>query len=112
MRVLYLLSLIAVIGCIVSVDMRFRLFLGRSWRDGCLVLGAGVLFFLAWDLAGIGLGIFSRGDSPYLTGIMLAPELPLEEVFFLLLLCELTMVLVLGIEKLRAARRASREDRS
>jgi hypothetical protein len=31
-------------------------------------------------------GIFFRGNAPHLTGITLAPELPLEEVFFLILL--------------------------
>jgi hypothetical protein len=34
-----------------------------------------------------------------MTGLMLAPELPLEELVFLLFLCELTMVLVLGAQR-------------
>jgi hypothetical protein len=50
-----------------------------------------VLFFLAWDLAGIGLGIFFRGETSFMTGVQLAPELPIEELFFLVLLCYLSM---------------------
>ena len=37
-------------------------------------------------------GVFFRGEHPgILTGILLAPELPLEEFFFLALLCYTTM---------------------
>jgi lycopene cyclase domain-containing protein len=88
----------------VLVDVRFRLFLGKDWRRGLVVLATGLAFFLAWDLAGIGLGIFLRGDGPFMTGVMLAPELPLEEPVFLLFLCEVTMVLVLGADRLIRAR--------
>lgn len=100
MNTIYLLCLLASAACVVAVDLRFRLFLGRSWRDAVLVLAAGLAFFLVWDLAGIGLGVFARGDGPYLTGIMIAPELPLEEPIFLLFLCEVTMVLVLGAQRI------------
>jgi lycopene cyclase domain-containing protein len=51
----------------------------------------GVLFFLVWDIAGVGLGVFFRGETSFMTGIQIAPEVPLEEVFFLTLLCYLTM---------------------
>jgi lycopene cyclase domain-containing protein len=54
------------------------------------VLAAGLAFFLAWDLAGIGLGIFFRGHNKTI-GIELGPELPLEEPVFLLFLCYLVM---------------------
>jgi lycopene cyclase domain-containing protein len=63
-------------------------------------LPAGVLFFLIWDLAGIGLGIFFRGPSPLVTGILVAPEVPLEEIFFLTLLCYLTMNVFAGVTTL------------
>lgn len=100
MSLVYLGSLLVCLACVVLVDVRFRLFLGRDWRRALIVLGVGLVFFLAWDLAGIGLGIFLRGDGPFMTGVLLAPELPLEEPVFLLFLCEVTMVLVLGTERL------------
>ncbi|WP_210479953.1 lycopene cyclase domain-containing protein [Naasia sp. SYSU D00948] len=91
MSVLYLAALLVSLACMVLLDVRFRLFFARDARTAAIVLVAGMLFFLAWDLAGIGLGIFFRGGSPLLTGVMLAPELPLEEVFFLALLCYVSM---------------------
>ncbi|GGF48281.1 hypothetical protein GCM10010922_25210 [Microbacterium sorbitolivorans] len=100
MNFVYLAALLVSLACVVLVDVRFRLFLGSDWRRALVVLAIGVAFFLAWDLAGIGLGIFVRGDGPFMTGVLLAPELPLEEPVFLLFLCEVTMVLVLGAARL------------
>ncbi|WP_223881174.1 lycopene cyclase domain-containing protein [Nesterenkonia ebinurensis] len=97
---LYLGSLLISTGCMLLLDWRFRLFVFRAPVRAGLVLVAGTAFFLLWDLAGIALGIFLHGPGPYMTGIMLAPELPLEELFFLLFLCHLTMVLVLGAQRL------------
>ena len=100
MSVLYLLTLLLSLGGMTVLDWRFRLFFWRSpWR-AALVLGLGVLFFLGWDLLGIGLGIFYRGETTLMTGVQLAPELPLEEVFFLTFLCYLTMILVQGARRL------------
>lgn len=104
MSLVYLGSLLVCLACMIAIDVRLRLFLGRDWRRALVVLAVGVAFFLAWDLAGIALGIFLRGDGPFMTGVMLAPELPLEEPIFLLFLCEVTMVLVLGAQRLLQAR--------
>ena len=96
MSVLYLLTLLVSLAGMIMLDWRFRLFFWRSPGPATLVLGVGVLFFLAWDLLGIGLGIFYRGETVLMTGLQLAPELPIEEVFFLTFLCYLTMNLVQG----------------
>lgn len=96
----YLTVLLVSAACMVLVDWRFRLFLFRSPVRATVVLVLGTVFFLAWDLAGIALGIFLHGPGPYMTGIMLAPELPVEELVFLLFLSHLTMVLVLGAHRL------------
>ena len=69
------------------LDRRFRLAFWADARRAALTVGIGVVGFLLWDLAGLGLGIFARGDSPHMTGLLLAPELPVEEAFFLALLC-------------------------
>ena len=90
----------------LTLDLRHRLFLGRAPGPALLVLAIGLVFFLAWDLFGIGLGIFFRAETEFMTGILLAPELPLEEPVFLLFLCELTMVLVCGAERWLARGRA------
>ncbi|MET0934263.1 MAG: lycopene cyclase domain-containing protein [Mycetocola sp.] len=106
MSVIYLLVLLASIGCMVLLDRRFSLFFWRDARRATLVLLTGVLFFVLWDLLGIGLGIFYRGETSYMTGLVVAPELPLEELFFLAFLSYLTMVILTGADTLfRAVRR-------
>ena len=96
MTLLYLLTLLVSLGGMVVLDWRFRLFFWHCPVRAALVLGIGVLFFLTWDLFGIGLGIFYRGETTLMTGLQLAPELPLEELVFLTFLCYLTMNLVQG----------------
>ena len=88
---LYLAGLLVALVGMVVLDLRFRLFFGRAPRRAVVVLMLGVAFFFAWDLAGVGLHIFFRGGSRWLLGVQLAPEVPLEELFFLTLLCYLTM---------------------
>lgn len=91
MSLLYLLALAVALTGMVMLDRRFRLFFWRDARRAAVVLVAGVAFFLVWDLAGIHNGIFFRGETEFMTGLQLAPELPVEELFFLILLCYLTM---------------------
>ena len=87
MSVLYLSALLVSISGLLVLDARYRLFVFAAPVPALVVLGVGVLGFLLWDLAGIGLGIFFEGRPGLLVGIDLAPELPLEELFFLVLLC-------------------------
>lgn len=108
MNIVYLGILVAAIGCMVLIDRRFRLFFWKDRRRAVAVSAIGLAFFLAWDLLGIGLGIFSRGETAFMTGILLAPELPVEEPFFLTFLCYLTMVLVGGIDLIASRARKRR----
>jgi len=88
---LYLGALLVSIAGMVVLDLRFKLFVGAAPLRAAIVLVVGLAFFLTWDVAGISLGIFFRGNPGLLTGILLAPELPLEELFFLTLLILTTM---------------------
>jgi lycopene cyclase domain-containing protein len=88
---LYLAALLVALAGMVILDRRFGLFFWRSAGRATIVLSVGLVFFLIWDLQGIRLGIFFRGETSLMTGLQWAPELPLEEPFFLLLLCYLTM---------------------
>jgi lycopene cyclase domain-containing protein len=88
---IYLGALAISLTGMVVLDRRFTLFFWKDARRAGIVLAVGVAFFLVWDLFGIGLGIFFRGETSFMTGLQLAPELPLEELFFLILLCYLTM---------------------
>ena len=83
---LYLMALLFSIMGLGLLDLKHDLALKRYPLPTLLSVGIGVVVFLIWDLVGIHFGIFFRGDAEHLTGITLAPELPLEEVFFLILL--------------------------
>ncbi|WP_374010223.1 lycopene cyclase domain-containing protein [Leifsonia sp. LS-T14] len=96
MTVVYLACLLVALGAMVLLDARFRLVFWRDARRAAIVLALGLVFFVAWDAAGIALGVFARGGSRFMTGMVLAPEFPLEEAFFLLFLCYLTLVLLFG----------------
>ncbi|MCL3859725.1 lycopene cyclase domain-containing protein [Actinotalea sp. K2] len=99
MSLLYGALLLVSITGMVVLDHRFRLFFFADARRAAVVLAVGVVFFLLWDVAGIALGIFFRGETPYMTGLLVAPELPVEEVGFLTLLCYLTMNLHGGFSR-------------
>lgn len=108
MSFLYLLILVGAIGCMALLDRRFRLFFWRDTWRAVVVAVIGLVFFVVWDLLGIALGIFARGDSPLSTGILVAPELPIEELFFLAFLCYLTMVIIMGARRVLDERRRGR----
>ncbi|GAB3569220.1 hypothetical protein GCM10027405_32050 [Arthrobacter alkaliphilus] len=95
----YLAVLLFSLAGMVVLDWRLKLFFRAAPPAATVVLGCGLAFFLAWDLAGIGLGIFYRGETPVMSGILLAPDLPLEEPVFLLFLCYLTMNLFVLIAR-------------
>nr|WP_236571406.1 lycopene cyclase domain-containing protein [Microbacterium hydrocarbonoxydans] len=106
MGAVYLAILLATLGCMLLLDWRFRLFFWRDAVSASIVTIAGLAFFLVWDIAGIAGGIFFRGDAIVATGIVLAPELPLEEPIFLVFLVVCTMVVYTGAMRIVARLRA------
>jgi lycopene cyclase domain-containing protein len=103
---IYLLCLLAASACMVLVDRRWRLFFWRDARRAAWVLVIGVALLLVADVVGIALGVFSRAPTWAMTGIVLGPELPLEEPLFLAFLTYLTMNLVAIFERLPRRERA------
>lgn len=101
---LYLAALLVSLGGLTLLDWRHRIAVFAEPRRALLTIAAGIVVFLLWDAAGIGLGIFFRGDAPYMTGVLLAPELPLEELFFLALLVYQTLLLWRWLERRRERR--------
>lgn len=100
MGLVYLLCLLAGITCMLLLDARFRLFYWADPIAAALVTVFGVVVLLLWDVTGIALGVFLRGDSALATGIVLAPELPLEEPVFLIFLVLCTMIAYTGARRL------------
>lgn len=107
MGAIYLTALLVSLGCMLLLDWRFRLFFWRDAEAAAIVTIVGLAFFLVWDVAGIAAGIFFRGEAAIATGIVLAPELPLEEPIFLIFLVVCTMVLYGGAVRLLDRRRVS-----
>ena len=108
----YLLCLLVPLVCMAVLDRRFRLVLWRAPRRGAVVLAAGIGLFLLWDLAAIAAGHYRMGQSPLMTGILLGPELPLEELVFIAFLSYHALVLWglvhLGLGRLGAGRAGPR----
>lgn len=99
MNFLYLAALLVSLTGMVVLDRRFTLFFWADALRAAIVLTVGVVFFFVWDMSGIAAGVFFRGDGPYMTGLLLGPELPVEEVFFLTLLCYMTMNVYIAITR-------------
>ena len=95
----YLATLVLSIVGLYLLDRRHKLAFATSPKAAALSITIAVALFLVWDLVGIGLGIFFRGDAPHLSGLLLAPELPLEELFFLILLSYNALLVYLGFAR-------------
>lgn len=106
MRFAYGAALLVSLAGMLVLDRRFRLAWFAAPRRAALVLGVGLAFFLVWDVSGIGAGVFFVGDGPYQSGLQVAPEVPVEELGFLLLLGQTTLCLAAAVERLLAVRRA------
>ena len=103
----YLAALAVSLGGMAVIDRRYRLAFWHDARRAGLTVVLGVVAFLAWDGVGIALGIFVRGESPWMTGLLIAPELPVEEAVFLTLLCYVTLVVWRWFERVVRARRGT-----
>lgn len=108
----YLIALLAAAAGVAALDVRFRLVFRRSPRAAALTVAAGTLFFLAWDLAAIAAGVFEHRPSPLMTGLMLGPELPVEEPVFLAFFSYAALALYAGAARMLTGSRAAAEQRS
>jgi len=108
MSFVYLSALVGALLGTGLLDFRHRLALfGGAAVRTILIVALSVAFFLVWDVVGIATGVFFRGTGPWMTGVLLGPELPLEEAFFLTLLSYSTLIAYLLAQKswvVRAAR--------
>ena len=99
--ILYLAALTVSLLGMGLIDLKHKLALFSQPVRSAITIAVAVTVFLIWDLVGISQGIFFRGEGPYLTGITIAPELPIEEVFFLALLSYTILIAYLGFAKWR-----------
>lgn len=104
----YLAAIVLGSLAMAMIDRRFRLYLWNAPRRAVIVQVIGVCAFLAWDLVCIQLGIFERGQGPFLTGVEIVPHLTIEEPFFLWFLCHFTMIVFTGSVRLFEGQRPHR----
>ena len=87
----YLALLLLSIAGIGLLDWRHKLALFYDRRRTLLTVALTVTIFIIWDIFGIALGIFFSAHSPYMSGIYLMAEFPIEELIFLTFLCYFTL---------------------
>ena len=104
MKFAYLAGLIFSIIGLALFDWKFKLGFSTNKKAAILATLLPLIFFLIWDGAGIALGIFFRGETSHLTGILVAPELPIEELFFLFLLNYTTLTIFIAVKRIVAKR--------
>ncbi len=102
MEWLYLIGLCIGITGMAVIDWRYNLAFWRDRKRTLATVATAVAVFVLWDFFGIFLGIFHHGGSPYALPFTLAPEFPIEELFFLVLLSYCTLVIYTGVSKWRS----------
>jgi lycopene cyclase domain-containing protein len=90
---IYIGALLFSLTGLAILDKRYKLAFWDQPKRTLAVIVLGITVFAVWDFFGISLGIFFKGHSPYMLPFTLFPEFPLEELFFLFLLCYVTLLL-------------------
>jgi len=103
MQWFYLIGLLASIGALVLVDYRFKLAFFHDLKRTTLTLLVALWLFIVWDVFGIKLGIFFHGNSQFTLPFRIIPEFPIEELFFLFLLCYVALLVYRFIESRRSS---------
>lgn len=88
--------LVGIIGMAI-IDWRYKLAFWRNRRRTVMTVLVAMAIFAVWDALGIMLGVFQHGGSRYSLPFTIAPEFPVEELFFLCLLCYCTLVIYNGV---------------
>ena len=96
----YIFALLVSITGLATLDRRFQLAFWNNRKKAMNVMVLSVIFFVAWDLVGMALGIFFHGESNYTLPIRIVPEFPVEELLFLFVLNYSALLLYLGGTKL------------
>lgn len=102
MEWLYLIGLCIGIAGMTIIDRRYKLAYWHAPRRTAMTIGLTMLVFILWDFFGIFLGIFHHGASPYALPFTIAPEFPLEELFFLYLLSYSALIIYTGVSSWRS----------
>ena len=101
MNFVYLGLLLFSLAGLATLDFRFKLAFAKNPKAASLAIGVPYLLFVIWDLTGIASGIFFKGQSNLLTGLMIAKDFPVEELFFLAVLCYTTLIVATSLDRVK-----------
>lgn len=101
MNFVYLGLLLFSLAGLATLDFRFKLAFAKNPKAASLAIGVPYLLFVIWDLTGIATGIFFKGQSNLLTGLMISKDFPIEELFFLALLCYSTLIVATWFDRVK-----------
>lgn len=93
----YLAGLLVSLAGLATLDWRYKVAFWYDARRSALTIACAVGVFVIWDILGIGLNVFHHGNSAYSLPFRLLPEFPMEELFFLTLLCYVTLLVFRAI---------------
>lgn len=99
MNFVYLGALLFSLAGLALIDVRFKLAFAKNAKAASVAIAIPYALFLIWDFAGINLGIFFKGESKLITGLTLAPHFPVEELFFLAVLCYTTLIVSASFDR-------------
>jgi len=83
MQYYYLIFLIFSLSGLLFADYKHKLFFFRYPASSFKIYAVSLLFFLAWDITGIALDVFSTNQA-WVSGLhIVIPDMPIEELLFL-----------------------------
>jgi lycopene cyclase domain-containing protein len=95
----YLGLLLISLAGLATLDFRFKLAFAKNPKAASIAIGVPYLLFVIWDFTGIACGIFFKGKSELLTGLTVAKDFPVEELFFLAVLCYSTLIVATWFDR-------------
>ena len=101
MSFVYLGLLLISLAGLVTLDVRFKLAFAKKPKAATLAIAIPYVIFVIWDFTGIASGIFFKGKSELLTGLTVAKDFPIEELFFLGLLCYSTLIVAAWFDRVK-----------
>lgn len=100
----YLICLLISLAGLTALDWRFKLCFFANAKRWAIALGASIVLFAVVDLIAVAGGMFIDGKSPFATGLFLPGRMPMEEPFFLALMCYSAAVFVVAFARFGAGR--------
>lgn len=93
----YLFALIISISGLMMIDRRWKLAFWKDKKRTAMTIGITMFVFILWDIIGIKMEVFYKGASQYMLPFVIAPDFPVEELFFLFLLSYVTLLVYRGL---------------